>query len=211
MKIIVADDHPLFRSGVSSTIKSIHNVNVVAELSNGMDAYQSILEHRPDIAILDIDMPMLSGLDVAEKVMSEKTKPYLIILTMHINKEYFIDAMHKGVSGYLIKDNAIEELLECIKEVRLGKRYVSANFRKYLGSDGHILAEDNKNFLSLLTPTEKVILKLISEGKTSSEISALLFISVNTVDNHRANMTKKLNLEGKNSLLKFSISNKSSF
>lgn len=205
IKIVVADDHPLFRSGVIDAVSRIKNVTVVAACENGMKAYQEIVAYRPTLAILDIEMPILSGLDVAKKVMAEKGQTRIILLTMHKTKSFFMDAMNSGVHGYLLKDNAIEELLQCIEAVLVDKPFVSPQFAGYLAEQKEYDSEELKMVNTLLTPTEKVVLKLISEGRTSAEIAGLLFVSPNTIDNHRYNITKKLKLEGKNSLLKFSM------
>lgn len=198
---IVADDHPIFRKGLVEILKGTDDLEIIAELPDGLQAYHSIIAKRPDLAVLDIEMPGLSGLDVCRKVMSEKSDTKFIVLTMHRDKNFFNDAMNIGVQGYLLKDHAISDLLTCVQSVLNGKRFVSPDLENFL------VLSDQKDFaeLSLLTPTEKVILKLVAESKTSAEIAQLLFVSPNTVDNHRGNMVKKLKLEGKNSLLKFAI------
>jgi DNA-binding NarL/FixJ family response regulator len=202
-KLIIADDHPIFRSGIREIVKSMPFVEWKGEAANGLEAYQLILATQPDIAILDLEMPLLNGLEVCKKVLSEKHATKCIILTMHKEKHYFDDAIHSGVMGYLLKDNAVEELITCVQKVGMGEKYVSPEIENYL------IASEEKNLsaqiVALLTPTEKVILKLIAQGKTSPEIANHLFISPNTVENHRYNIAKKLNLEGKNSLLKFAM------
>lgn len=201
---IVADDHPIFRKGLVEILSEVRDLEIVAELSDGLQAYQSIIAKRPDIAILDIEMPGLSGLDICRKVMSEKSETKFIVLTMHRDKNFFNDAMSVGVMGYLLKDHAISELIKCVEKVLKGERCVSPGIENLMEfSNQHDLPE-----LTLLTPTEKVILKLIAETKTSGEIAQLLFVSPHTVDNHRSNIVKKLGIEGKNSLLKFAIKHK---
>ena len=201
MKIIIADDHPIFRKGLQEILSSNSDFEVIDACENGLDAYQSILSNRPDLAILDLEMPGLTGLDVARKVMNEKSETKFIILTMHREKTFFSDAMQIGVDGYVLKDFAIEELMECIESVVSGKKYVSPGISKKL-TEKNITIVPN---IELLTATERIIIKLISEGNTTQEISDFLFISSNTVDNHRSNMVKKLELEGKNALMKFAI------
>lgn len=209
-RILIADDHPIFRSGIKEIIKLIHGVDLVAECGNGLEAYQAILAHHPEIAILDLDMPMLNGLDVCKKVINEKHQTKFIILTMHKEKHFFTDAIQHGVMGYLLKDHAETELIECINEVRKGNVYASQQIESFLieHQQSNNTSFEIKQGLSILTATEKVILKLISNGISSHEIASHLFISSNTVDNHRANITKKLQLEGKNSLLKFAMQHK---
>jgi DNA-binding NarL/FixJ family response regulator len=149
-------------------------------------------------------MPGLTGLDICRKVMSEKSETKFIVLTMHRDKNFFNDAMNIGVMGYLLKDHAISELIKCVEQVLKGEKFVSPGIKNLLGAS----KENDLPELALLTATEKVILKLIAETKTSAEIAQLLFVSPNTVDNHRSNMVKKLGLEGKNSILKFAIQHK---
>jgi DNA-binding NarL/FixJ family response regulator len=201
---IVADDHPIFRKGLVEILAGMSELEIIAELPDGLQAYQSILAKRPDLAILDIEMPGLSGLDICRKVMSEKSETKFIMLTMHRDKNFFNDAMSIGVMGYLLKDHAIEELITCVQSVLKGKKFVSPGLEKLLVLN----TQSDVPELTQLTPTEKVILKLIAETKTSAEIAQLLFISPNTVDNHRSNIVKKLKLEGKNSLLKFALQHK---
>lgn len=150
-------------------------------------------------------MPGLTGLDVCKKVLSEKSATRFIVLTMHKEKSFFNDAMSIGVMGYLLKDNAITELIQCVEKVLEGHKFISPGIEKLLVLKDKISEVPE---LDKLTATEKVVLKLIGESKTSAEIASLLFISPNTVDNHRSNIVKKLGIEGKNSLLKFAMQNK---
>jgi two-component system, NarL family, response regulator DegU len=199
---VVADDHPIFRKGLIDALKQIHDLDIIAEVSDGVEAYKNIIAKRPDVAILDIEMPGLTGIDVAKKVLGEKSETKFIVLTMHREKDFFNDAMNIGVMGYVLKDNAITELIDCVKKVIKGGKYVSPGIEKLL-----VRNEGEKHVpeIDKLTATERVILKLIAESKTSSEIAQLLFVSPHTVDNHRANIVKKIGLEGKNSLLKFAL------
>jgi DNA-binding NarL/FixJ family response regulator len=204
--LIIADDHPIFRNGVRQIIEENNQFELLAEGQNGIEAYQLIIAHRPDIAVLDLEMPHLTGLDVCAKIRNEKSQTQFVLLTMHKEKHFFKSAMEAGVRGYLLKDNASEDLIVCIKAVIQGKLYVSPIIAHYLHE--HDESSQNtvaQNAKKLLSPTEKIIVKLISEAKSSAEIANLLFISINTVENHRANIAKKLALEGKNSLLKFAM------
>jgi DNA-binding NarL/FixJ family response regulator len=205
---VVADDHPIFRKGLIDILKDIHDLEIVSEVADGLEAYRQIIGKRPDLAILDIEMPGLTGIDVCRKVLSEKSDTKFIVLTMHKDLDFFNDAMEVGVSGYLLKDNAITELITCVEKVLKGERFISPGIEKQLVQKDKA---PNMAELESLTSTEKIILKLIAESKTSPEIAKLLFISPKTVENHRSNMTKKLGLEGKNnSLLKFAMEHKDS-
>ncbi|MCW3070742.1 MAG: DNA-binding response regulator [Bacteroidetes bacterium] len=204
---VVADDHPIFRKGLVEILRDVEDLEIVAEVADGLTAYQQIISKRPDIAILDIEMPGLSGLDVCSKVLKEKSDTKFILLTMHREKDFFNNAMDMGVLGYLLKDNAITELIVCVEKVLKGEKFVSPGIEMLL------TAQDRVNEipeLKMLTATEKIILKLIAESKTTAEIAGLLFVSPNTIDNHRSNIVKKIGLEGKNSLLKFAIRSKDS-
>ena len=152
-------------------------------------------------------MPVLNGLDVCKKVLAEKNFTRFIILTMHKDKHFFDDAMNSGVMGYLLKDNATDELVKCIKTIAEGMQYISPKIESYLTERLVMqqLPAGIKQLYDTLTPTEKVILKLVAQSKTSHEIADHIFISPNTVDNHRASIARKLKLEGKNSLLKFAM------
>jgi DNA-binding NarL/FixJ family response regulator len=209
-KIIIADDHPIFRSGVRSIVESIMDVELVGEACDGAEAYHLILSKIPDIAILDLEMPHLTGLDVCKKILSEKHYTKFVILTMHKEKHYFTEAMNSGVQGYLLKDTASIDLVHCIKALMNDEKFVSPLIENYLIEMESIKnSVDTEELNNLLTPTEKIILKLISDGKTSADIAGMLFISSNTIENHRAKMSKKLNLDGqKNALLKFALNNK---
>lgn len=198
---IIADDHPIFRKGLVDILSGMQQIEIVAEVANGMDAYHHIISKRPDLAILDLEMPGLTGMDVCEKILNEKSETKFIILTMHREKAYFTAAMKLGVKGYILKDHAIDELITGVEKVIRGEIFVSPGIEALLiDSGGREVPGIEK-----LTATEKIILKLVADSKTSTEIAELLFVSPNTVDNHRANIVKKLGIEGKNSLLKFAL------
>ncbi len=207
VRILIADDHPIFRNGVRDILSRTTDLTLVAEAKDGMEAYRSILSTRPDVAILDLEMPQLSGLEVCAKVLSEKSDTRFIILTMHSELRYFLEAMKCGVKGYLLKDHTEGDLIDCVKAVMMGQTFVSAQLADFrlTGHDG-----DDRDCVTLtmingLSATEKVILRLVADGKTSVEIARLLFSSPNTVENHRANMCRKLDINGKNALLKFAM------
>jgi two-component system response regulator DegU len=206
-KVIIADDHPVFRTGIREVVGNIPGVTLCGEAKDGLEAYQLILSALPDIAILDLEMPKLSGLDVCEKVLNEKHGTRFIILTMHRDRHFFDDAMRKGAMGYLLKDNAIDELVTCIKTVAEGGQYASPTLESYLTqfTEREQFRDEIKQRYELLTPTEKIILKLVSQSITTNEIACNLFVSQNTIENHRANIIKKLKIQGKNSLLRFAL------
>lgn len=201
--IIIADDHPIFRKGLVEVIKSISTFEIVGEATTGSEALNLIKTKHPDIALVDINMPVLTGLDVARQILASKNKTNFIILTLHKEKHYFEEAKAIGVCGYLLKENAIDEIETCLLNVAQNKKYISQEIQSYFTETEKI------SILKLnLTATEKVILKLVAEGKSSIQIAEMLFLSPKTIDNHRSNIGKKVGVEGKNGLMKYALNNK---
>ncbi len=206
IKIIIADDHHIFRKGILSIAAEDSSVEVTGEASNGEEALNLVRELKPDIAILDIDMPVMSGLDAARKIKEEGLNTKVVILTIHKDKEYFDEALELDIKAYVLKESIANDLIDCIKQVAAGEYYISSVISGYL-------VEKNKNNysktdLDKLTSTEIQILKLISQNKTSAQIAEELFRSVRTIENHRNNICSKLGLKGPHALLLFALENK---
>jgi DNA-binding NarL/FixJ family response regulator len=204
--IIIADDHPIFRKGLADTIASNSEFEIVGQANNGNEALKLIITLKPDIALLDINMPELTGLDVAAKALANSTTTKFIILTLHKEVNYYLKALQIGVMGYVLKDDAIASIKACIEAVAKGEAFISKEFKNVNEANEKSPIEKYK-----LTATELIILKLVAQGKSSNEISDVLFISPKTIDNHRSNITKKIGLEGKNALVKFTLQNKEWF
>jgi DNA-binding NarL/FixJ family response regulator len=201
MKILIADDHPFTLQGTKSFVES-YGYKVQDTCSNGVSALNLIQLHTPDIAILDINMPGIDGLDVAKKILESKLKTKVILLTMHKEMTIYKKASEYNIYGYILKEHAQTELEKCLIEVAKGNKYVST----FLEDDLYI---DNKNEdyeLGKLTLSERKIIELISQQKTSKQIAELLFLSEKTVEGHRSNIIEKLGLpKEKNTLLKWAI------
>lgn len=203
MKILIADDHPFTLQGTKSFVES-YGYKVIDTCSNGISAFNLITLHNPDVAILDINMPGQDGLDVAKKIQESKLKTKVILLTMHKEMTIFKKASEYGIYGYILKEHAHTELEKCLEEVKKGKRYVSEFLIDDLISD----KIDATNELSRLTLSERKIVELIAQQKTSKQIAELLFLSERTVEGHRSNIIEKLGLvKEKNTLLKWAIQN----
>ena len=211
MKIFIADDHPIFRQGLLKIMEADPDLEIVGESGDGEEALQLIRSLSPDIAVLDISMPGMSGLEIVSEVRKKSLTVEFIILTMFNEEEYFDEAMDYGVKGYLLKENATSDLLSCLKSVYEGKYYVSPSMSDYLINRNAKVKELSKKAPSLteLTQMEKKVLRLIADNKTSKEIAAELFISYRTVQNHRTNICNKLDLKGHHKLLQFALENKS--
>ena len=206
--VLIAEDHPIFRRGLMDIINSDPYMNVVANLSNGINVTTVAKNCSPDIIVLDIDMPVKSGLEVATDLQTEKNPAKVIFLTSNSSYEVFSKAIAAGAKGYILKDNAIEDTVNCIRLVAQGKMYVSPSLTGYLINDYNAPKSDSPDVLrDKLTPSEFKILNLIAEHKTSKVISEELFISPKTVENHRTNISKKLGISGTNGLLKFVLIN----
>lgn len=210
-KIVIADDHPIFRQGLIKVIDSAcgseKSYKIIAEAGNGIEALELILKHKPDAAIIDIDMPKLNGLEVVRRINAEKIPIAVIIITMYKDEEYFNEAMNLGVMGYLLKDGVLVELIECLETVMESKHFISPKISDYLISRNERIKSLAKTHpqIEKLTKTEMHILKHLSENKTSKLIAEEMFISEKTVENHRANICLKLGLKGRNALLLFAL------
>jgi len=209
--IIIADDHPVFRQGLRQVIEKDQSLKVVAEAEDGQAALDQIRAHQPEVAILDLDMPKLDGFAVARAMQAERLPTAAVFLTMHKDEDLFNEALDLGVKGYVLKDSAITDIIGSIKAVTRGQNFISPQLSTYLlnrhGRAASLL--EQKPGLERLTPTERRILRLVAENKTSKEIAQALFISVRTVDNHRTNISTKLELRGPHALLKFALDHKS--
>ncbi|NER12744.1 response regulator [Leptobacterium flavescens] len=194
--IIIADDHPLLLKGLHDFLVE-KKFNVIDSASDGNAAYNLILKHKPTIAILDIQMPRLSGLEVASKCKQSGLDTKVILITLHREKDLFYQAKDLNVFGYVLKEFAIEEIENCLASVLNNTPYFSPKITEFLN-----IKENSDDALASLTPSEKKILKLIAQDKTNKEIAEFLFISVRTVEKHRSNIIAKLDLNPKtNSLL----------
>ena len=210
-QIIIADDHPIFRRGLCAVVGAEAHLKVVAEAADGDTALALICEHEPDVAILDLDMPGQDGFAVTRAVADRGLAVAVIILTMHDSESLFNAALDLGVKGFVLKDSALPEILDCLKAVRAGRNYISPQLSTYLVSRAKradALARA-KPGLQDLTPAEQNVLRLIAAEKTTRQIAEELHISPRTVDRHRSNICDKLDLHGANALIRFALSHKS--
>ena len=208
--IVIADDHPIFRRGLRMIIQSQELLNIVAEADNGKDALESIKRSAPDVAVLDVNMPEMTGFDVVRELRKTKLATEFIFLTMHKDEAMFNTSMDLGVKGYLLKESAVEDITEGIKAVAAGENFISAALATFLFNRSRRNATFVAANLSIndLTATERRVLKMIADDKTSREIADQLSISVRTVERHRQNICDKLEIHGSNALMKFALANK---
>jgi DNA-binding NarL/FixJ family response regulator len=212
LKILIADDHPIFRRGLCDVLATDAGLEIAGQAANGEEALKLVEELRPDIAILDVHMPKLTGLQAARKLVERKSAVKLVLLTMHEDEDLLNEALNLGIHAYVLKENAVEDLVRAVHAVAGGKSFISASL------SGMLLRRRNqreslrheKPGLDSLTPTERRILKLIADDKTTKEIADELGSAVRTIETHRQNVSQKLGLKGSHSLLKFAYDNKSS-
>ena len=211
IKLMIADDHPIFRQGLRQVINADPGLTIVAEADDGETTLERLPTSGAEILVLDVDMPKKDGFEVARAIRSERLPVAVIFLTMHKDERFFNAALDLGVKGYVLKDSVVTEIIGCIRAVAAGHEYVSPALTSYLLNRGRRAAAllDEQPGLGQLTPTERRILKLIAEYKTSNEIAGELFISPRTVEHHRANICEKLELKGTHALLKFAVAHQS--
>ncbi len=202
INIVVADDHPILLEGVISVIEKELPEITTHKANNGMEALRLITSLQPEITILDIEMPIMDGIEVAKKIRQLKVPTKIIFLTLHKERSFFKEIIKLDVMGFVLKEFSINQISHCIKAVLSGKKYFSKEIENYI--------EDPVIDFSIFTKTELNIIRLIAKEKTTKEIAEMLFVSPKTIDSHRYNICKKLNLKPeKNSLLKWVFQNKS--
>jgi DNA-binding NarL/FixJ family response regulator len=209
--IILADDHPIVRRGLREVIEEDKRLRVVAEANNGREALEAIEKFRPEVTILDVDMPVMNGFDTARAIKAGKLATEIIFMTMHRDEDLFNEAIDLGAKGFVLKDSALNDIIECIKTVAASEHYASHALTKFLinRSRRAVGLTEQQPTVKDLTPTERRILKLIAENMTSKEIGEEIFISPRTVEKHRQNICQKLDLQGSHSLFKFALQHKS--
>ncbi len=194
--LVVADDHPLLLSGLVSQLKA-YNYNVLATAENGAIALERIMDLKPTIAILDEEMPLLTGFEVIKKCKALTIDTKFIILTSHKEKSFIYKAQKLNISGYIIKDEPFKELHNCIQSISKGTPYFSTTFKDVL--ENEVAPQLQK--MKLLSPSERTIVRLVGQGETSKGISELLSLSPRTIEKHRANIIAKLNLPAEKDVL----------
>jgi two-component system, NarL family, response regulator DegU len=207
--IVIAEDHPIFRAGLRRFIEAEPDMRVFGEAADGERALELIRSTRPRVAVIDVDMPRKDGLEVARAVQSQRLDVTLIFLTLHKDERFFNAALDVGVKGYVLKDCASAEIVDGIRAVAAGRGYVTPMLTDFLLNRRRAIARAEVGTpLASLTPAERTVLRLVAEYKTSKQIADDLFISVRTVDRHRANIAAKLELAGSHALLQFAIEHK---
>ena len=201
LRIILADDHQIVRQGVKTLLQQ-EGFDVVGEAANGVEAIQLAKELHPDVAILDLTMPLINGTNAAREILRDFPEMKVILLTMHTEEPYVLDALQAGVTGYVVKSEAASDLVRALNEVCGGATYLSAKVSRAIV---RMYLEKRDTPRDPLTPRERQVLQLIAEGKSTKEIASLLKISVKTADSHRTNIMSKLETHGIAGLVRYAI------
>ncbi len=205
LQVYVVDDHPIFRAGLVRIIASDPDLEVCGEAGDGTSAWDAMHESQPDVAVLDIDIPKPNGLELARR-LSALAVP-VVILTMYKERNMFDAAMAEGVRGYVLKENAAEDVIAAIKTVAADDHYLTPSINHYLLERRRRIDDLQQGMpgLSELTPTERRVLKMVARNLTSKEIASDLYVSPRTVETHRSRIAQKLGVTGVNGLLHFAI------
>jgi DNA-binding NarL/FixJ family response regulator len=206
-KVILADDHTIVRKGLRSLLDGERDMDVIGEAGDGREAIELVAQLKPHIIVMDIGMPVLNGLEATRRIIKKHPETKVLILTMHTNEEYVFEILSAGASGYIVKKAAPTELVSAIRAIRQGESFLSPSISKkvideYVQRAGEETREDA---FELLTNRERDVLQLIAEGNSTRAISEKLYVSVKTVEAHRSNLQKKLDLHGTADLTRYAI------
>ncbi|HEX2990313.1 MAG TPA: response regulator transcription factor [Anaerolineales bacterium] len=201
--VILADDHPVVRDGLCFLLNSQTDIKVIGTADNGHEAVQLADKLKPDVAVMDIAMPLLNGIEATQQITATHPHTRVMILSIHFTSVHIQRALQAGAMGYLLKESAGEEVVEAIRTVYEGRRYLSRKIAETVVED--YVRQGSGDVLEGLSPRERQVLQLIAEGKTSSEAAAILFLSVKTVETYRSRFMQKLGLKDMTALVKFAI------
>ncbi len=204
IRIIIADDHKIFLQGLKALLQSVDDIKIVAEAADGKEALKAITLEQPDIAIIDISMPQMDGIEVLNELSNLEVDTKVILLTLHKDSVIAENAIKSGAMGYVLKDNAFEELLFAIQTVASGKKFISPCVTEIILN----LQSQHKNRTSGLTKRETEVLKQIALGLTNKKIAEKLYISVKTVETHRSRILQKLDLHCVADLVRYAVKEK---
>ena len=208
LRILVADDHHVVRTGLRALLESNAGWEVCAEASNGREAVEKAAELKPDVAVLDIGMPLLNGIEATRQILRVSPRTEVLILTMHDSEALIQGVLEAGAHGYILKDDADQNLLEAVEALGKHKRYLSSRVSEAAAQTDLPGGDDLPMDRRRLTPREREILQLLAEGKSNKEIAGLLGISVKTAETHRANIMLKMNFHSITELVRYAVKNK---
>jgi DNA-binding NarL/FixJ family response regulator len=205
IRVLIADDHTLVRESLVNVLDASGECKVVAQAADGLAAVEKALLVRPDVAINDISLPGLNGVEVVRRLHAELPATRTLVLTMHEDEEYVLHVVRAGGSGYLLKDSPISELIGAVKQLHAGKAHFGAAAARVLAQQVHKPESDSGDPYGRLTPREREVFHMVVEGRTSKEIAARLGISTKTAENHRANVLDKLGARNTADVVRYAV------
>ena len=209
VRILIADDHQVVRTGLRALLESKSGWQVCAEAANGREAVEKAAQLKPDVAVLDIGMPLLNGVEATRQIRKLSPRTEVLILTMHDSEVLVQEVLEAGATGYIVKDDADRNLVAAVDALRRHKPYLSSRVSEAassaVGSDSSSFGRSSR---SRLTPREREILQLLAEGKSNKEVAGFLGISVKTAETHRANIMLKLDFHSITELVRYAVRNK---
>jgi two-component system response regulator NreC len=207
IRILIADDHTIIRSGLRLLLEQQSDFTVVAEANDGREAVELVARHKPAVAILDIGMPQLNGIEATRQILAAEPTTQVVILSMHADEGYVLRALKAGARAYILKNATESDLIRAVRTVADGKSFFSPVISKMLLEDyiRQIRDKQVEDSYDLLTPREREILQMLAEGKTNKEVANILHLSVHTVDAHRGNILQKLNLHGVPEMILYAV------
>jgi two-component system response regulator NreC len=210
IRILITDDHTLFRQGIKTLLGAESDLDIVGEAANGAEAVEKVTELRPDMVLMDIGMPGLSSFEATRQIKKARPDTKVLFLTMYDDEDYLVQCMEVGASGYVLKDSPAQQLLAAIRDVYRGGSYLSPRMLSQLVDDfrSRIKTAHRQPRFATLTAREKEILKLLAEGESVKEIAAGLNLSVKTVEAHKFNLMRKLDIHNKAHLVQYAIQKK---
>jgi DNA-binding NarL/FixJ family response regulator len=202
---IIADDHEIVRRGLRGILESESSCRVVAEASDGLSAAQLVDKHKPQVLILDLNMPRLHGIEVLRQTRTSSPNTRVIVLSMHNDEPYVIESLRAGACAYILKGSESQEIVHAVREVLSGRRFLSASLSEWAINALVAKPADDADPLQSLTHRERMVIQLAAEGCTNGEVAEKLFISPRTAETHRTNLLRKLGLQTQTDLVRFAI------
>jgi DNA-binding NarL/FixJ family response regulator len=210
IRILLADDHTVVRDGLRSLLEREPDMEVVAEAADGRECLQMAIQHTPQVAIVDVAMPMMNGIEAARRIAAEAPETAVLMLSMHQDESYVLRALRAGAKGYLLKDSPRSDVLDGVRSVARGRSFVSRKISIMLQEEyvHQLNSRGLEDSYELLTPREREILQLLAEGRTNKEVANLLNISLTTVETHRGHILQKLSLHSTPDLILYAVRKK---